>query len=147
MAGFWRWLTARWRRRPGTGHEDERLARLAERLGQLEVRVTELEVAGVATRADGSAQGWHAGVAERIDRYEEADVRDEVEELPAVAGEAMAVTDGEPLEKAQGVIAGADAEGTVEMGMTEVSVRPGVPQGIPGQQARRQAARLWEGVL
>jgi hypothetical protein len=28
-----------------------------------------------------------------------------------------------------------------------VDVRRGMPQGIPGQQARRKAARFWEGVL
>jgi len=40
-----------------------------------------------------------------------------------------------------------DGSGMEMAGEMPGAVSRGIPQGIPGQQARRTAARLWEGVL
>lgn len=53
----------------------------------------------------------------------------------------------ETLAKAQrtaGIVVTGDEDVADE---TMVEVRPGMPQGLPGQQARRKAARFWEEVL
>ena len=107
---------------------------LAERLGELEARLKEIE------EAMGVQDGMHG---EDLDR-----TGDEVWEgegtVPRALMEAERV-----LAKAREQC-GASLEGDDGVDVTDETsraVRRGVPQGIPGQQARRNAARFWEGVL
>jgi len=114
------------------------------------------EWAGRPSAGSGPAgtPGAHDPCASRRD----ADTRDGTSLREEWAGEAGASPlrgeemgeDGEMLEKARGSAGGASVavEGGDGVGVEEqIDVRPGMPQGMPGQQARRKAARLWEGVL
>lgn len=107
---------------------------LAERLGELEARLKEIE------EAMGVDDGMHG---EDLDRS-----GDEVWEGAGTVPRA--------LREAEGVLAKAQLERGAHLGCAPtvgdgnemtVAVSRGVPQGIPGQQARRNAARFWEGVL
>jgi len=96
---------------------------MSQRLGQLEERLKEIE------------EAMGAGSEE-----------------PDMTGEVVSEAEGpepSPLMETEEVLANAQEAGggADETDETVVEVRRGIPLGIPGQQARRKTARLWEGVV
>jgi len=128
-------LRRAWRRRRG---EDRRGDELAERLGQIEARLREIEE---SMQADGGGTIVTTGSQQAQD------------EAGAEVWEAAGTTP-RPLAESTEVLAKAQRAADIALAGDEdvadetmVEVRPGMPQGLPGQQARRKAARFWEGVL
>ncbi|MCE5237313.1 hypothetical protein LLH23_02350 [bacterium] len=124
-----------WRRRRG---EDKRGDDLAERLGQIEEKLREIEA---SMQADGGGATVTTGSQQAQ------------EERGPEVWEAAGTTP-RPLVERTAVLAKAQRAGDIVLAGDEdvadetmVEVRPGMPQGLPGQQARRKAARFWEGVL
>jgi len=124
-----------WRRRRG---EDRREDKLAERLGQIEAKLREIEA---SMQADGGGTTVTTGSQQAQDEAG-AEVWEGAGRTPRPLGESTEAP-AEAQRVADIALAG-DGEAVDE---TMVEVRPGMPQGLPGQQARRKAARFWEGVL
>jgi hypothetical protein len=86
---------------------------------------------------------------ERLKEIEEAMGADSEE--PDITGEVVSEAEGpepSPLTETEEVLAKAQEAGGADVtDETVVEVRRGIPLGIPGQQARRKTARLWEGVV
>jgi hypothetical protein len=134
----------------GNGRGGDDAGRLAERVGRLEERVLRLEEAwrgggeGVV-RTDGSEDGTAEG-RDWTDAHG-GNERENVWEGEGTMPQALRV--GGVLAKAHEL--GADTpeggDGADVMEALPTAVSRGVPQGLPGEQARRKAAQLWEGVL
>ena len=126
-------------------------AALAERLRAVEQRLDELEAAVEVARSEEMSDGAAGDVSLR-EAEGSGSVISPAEDGCASETDASTRNDmcEETLEKARGSAEGvslvAEGEGTTADG-AQAEVRRGMPQGIPGQQARRTAARLWEGVL
>jgi hypothetical protein len=128
VRGLLRWIAEKLERigsRRRGGREDapaHATEEMSQRLGQLEERLKEIE----------EAMGADS-------------------EEPDITGEVVSEAEGpepSPLMETEEVLAKAQEAGGADVtDETVVEVRRGIPLGIPGQQARRKTARLWEGVV